>query len=81
MDISGDIRVRAYDYPPPTDQSHTQCARPPTKAWGDWSPQARNLTCGGLVPPDRHLIACRYRQLVPPPQKKKLLTHTYGSIS
>jgi len=21
---------------------------------------------GGLVPPDRHLIACRYRQLVPP---------------
>jgi len=32
---------------------------------GDWSP------------PNRHLIACRYRQLVPP---KKLLTPTYGHI-
>jgi len=40
---------------------------------GDWSPQARNLTCGGLVPPDRHLIACRYRQLVPPPKKSRMV--------
>jgi len=44
-----------------------------TWAWGGLgglAPQARNLTCvgGGLFPPDRHLIACRYRQLVPPPK-------------
>jgi len=32
---------------------------------------------GGLVPPDRYLIACRYRQLVSP---KKLLTPTYISM-
>jgi len=24
---------------------------------------------GGTAPPDRHLIACGYRQLVPPPKK------------
>jgi len=38
-----------------------------TWAWWDWSPQAKNLTCGGGTgPPDRDLIAFRYRQLVPP---------------
>jgi len=54
--------------------------RPHVGVGGDWSPtpQARNLTCGGGTgPPDGHLIACRYRILVPPP-KKKLLTPTYG---
>jgi len=47
-------------------------------AGGTGPPKARNLTCvGGLVSPDQDLIACRYRQMVPPPQKK-LLTPTYG---
>jgi len=49
---------------------------------GAWSPPGQEFNGGGgglVPPPDWHLIACRYRQLVPPP--KKLLTPTYGSHS
>jgi len=36
---------------------------------GTGPPHARNLTCGGgLVPPRPTSLACRYRQLVPPPK-------------
>jgi len=62
------IACRYRQLVPPQKVAHAH-----TWAWGGTGgglapPQARNLTCGGGTgpPPDRRLIACRYRQLVPP---------------
>jgi len=54
--------------------SHFTVGNYHTWAWGGLGgglvpPQAKNLTCGGGTgPPRPTLIACRYRQLVPPPK-------------